>query len=126
MFPEELLDAYPDAKVILSLREEDGWYKSMMSTLWADWQAAEERESAGRRLGGAIHKALWDDDFPANGRACFQRHNENVKKLRVDKTLLEYHIGDGWEPLCSFLGVPVPDIEYTRSDDWAKHGWRRS
>lgn len=59
-------------------------------------------------------KALWDDDFERNGRSLFQRHNESVRRLVPPERLLEFQAVQGWEPLCKFLGKPVPATSYPR------------
>ena len=126
MFPTELVEAYPDAKVILSIRDEQSWYDSMMSTLWGHWcqRDVEEKHSQKRLLSRLTHELLWEDDFPKYGRRCFRNHNDTVRNLPLKTPLLEYKVGEGWEPLCKFLGVDVPDVAYPWSDDWAKLGWK--
>lgn len=47
-------------------------------------------------------------DFAANGRRDYERHNARVRALVPAERLLEYHVSDGWEPLCAFLGRAAP------------------
>ncbi|KAL1862513.1 hypothetical protein VTK73DRAFT_6765 [Phialemonium thermophilum] len=136
IFPEELLDAYPEAAVVLSTRDEDGWYASMMSTLWHHHTRRREQLQATRggeplsapqlsmaRLADKYHHHCWNDDFPAYGRETFRRHNALVKEsaARTGRRFLEYRVGEGWDRLCEFLGVAVPQIPFPRSDDWAEY-----
>ena len=55
---------------------------------------------------------LYGDDFKANGRAKFHAHNEKIRSLVPQDRLLEFHLGDGWDPLCKFLDVAKLDVEY--------------
>jgi Sulfotransferase domain len=49
----------------------------------------------------------------------FTEHNEEVRRTVPADRLLEYRVGEGWEPLCAFLGVSVPDAEFPRLNDAA-------
>lgn len=46
----------------------------------------------------------------------FNRHNASVQAAFGPERLLTYHLGAGWEPLCSFLGVDVPETPYPRGN----------
>lgn len=70
-------------------------------------------------LAAKYHAHCWGDDFAAQGRACFRRHNDLVRGL--GGAFLEYDVKTGWAPLCEFLGVPVPEGPMPRSDDWAEY-----
>lgn len=117
IFPEELLAAYPEAKVILTIRGEDEWYKSMMATVWHGHITAPAddvpREDSLRKT---FHFHCWDNDFPKNGRALFQRHNALVRSASEKREFLEFRPEDGWGTLCEFPGVPVPSEPYPRTD----------
>ena len=52
--------------------------------------------------------------------AHFRRHNEEVKRAIPPERLLIYEAGQGWEPLCKFLGVPVPDAPYPSENSKAE------
>lgn len=122
--------AYPEASIILSLRHsEDAWLASMESTLWhAHVHQPVPNPSPMTPLSDKYHKHCWGNDLPRNGRAAYRAHNELVRQLaRANRRkLLEYRPGDGWEPLCEFLGVEgdeVPREPFPKSDDWA--GYKR-
>jgi hypothetical protein len=118
----KLMDAFPDAKVILTIREADQWYESMASTPYSLKVAAEARllsrqeqqalEPAAPPLPGA---RIWADTF--SGRfedrehaiTVFERHNAEVVRIVPAHRLLIYQVSQGWSPLCGFLGVPPPD-----------------
>ncbi|PWY77587.1 hypothetical protein BO83DRAFT_461497 [Aspergillus eucalypticola CBS 122712] len=53
-------------------------------------------------------KYYFNDNFDANGRKAFEAHNSHIKDIVPAENLLVYHVKDGWEPLCEFLGKSVP------------------
>ena len=115
-FYKELADFYPKAKVILSLRDPKSWYKSVSSTIMPAMMKPKDGEQ--RRLPGIfgpllIGEKTFNYDFSeANMIAVYERHNAEVKRTIPKDRLLVFEAKDGWEPLCKFLGVPVPDKPY--------------
>lgn len=55
-----------------------------------------------------IWKYYFNDNFDANGRKAFEAHNSHIKDIVPPENLLVYHVKDGWEPLCEFLGRKPP------------------
>jgi hypothetical protein len=119
-FWKELADYYPDAKIILSSRSAESWYGSISETIlaavWApeNWppQAAEwfmmVSKVLERSFGGAKTKEELIEVFHA--------HEAAVKAAIPAERLLVHSAKDGWEPLCAFLGVPVPEGDYPRTN----------
>jgi hypothetical protein len=105
------MHAYPDAKVLLSVRDPEKWYDSVISTIYSTSSARREPDSLHARMVNAI---IWQGTF--NGRFeerdyaidVFLRHNEEVRQYVPPEKLLVYDVKQGWEPLCTFLGVEVP------------------
>ncbi|KAF2084896.1 hypothetical protein K490DRAFT_48111 [Saccharata proteae CBS 121410] len=97
LFAEDLIKAYPEAKVILTNRDVDKWAVSMKNTIF------KTRDS--------IH------NDPDTVKAVFNNHYKKIREMTPKDQLLELHFGDGWEPLCKFLGVPVPDTPWPHSND---------
>lgn len=60
-----------------------------------------------------LHAVLYGHNFPHNGRASFEAHYARVRELVPADRLLEYHVSQGWVPLCEFLDKPVPSEEGT-------------
>ena len=60
---------------------------------------------------------MFDGDFKKNARSSYERHYAHVRSLVPKDRLLEYHVQDGWEPLCKFLHVDHPEIEFPRGND---------
>lgn len=123
IFPEELIAAYPEASIILSVRDEDGWYASMTSTLWhLHTSRPADDPSPMNQLARKYHAHCWGGDFPKHGRARFREHNALVREASKGRRFLELRATDGWAPLCQFLGVPVPEgVPFPRNDDWAEY-----
>ncbi|ETS85787.1 hypothetical protein PFICI_03812 [Pestalotiopsis fici W106-1] len=121
IFPAELIEAYPEAKIILTLRsDEDKWFDSMMATLiHGHTHAPKPNPSPMAPVSSRYHRFCWNDDFPTHGREAYRKQNAVVREAARGREFLEYETGSGWAPLCEFLGLPIPDVPYPRSDDWA-------
>jgi len=116
-FYKELIAAYPDAKVILTVRDPERWYESVLSTIYQVnnkfGRALQLIPIAGRFFNG-IDTLVWDGIF--HGRfedktyaiQTFNQHIEEVKRAVPSERLLIFEAKQGWEPLCRFLNVPVP------------------
>ncbi|MEL6663657.1 MAG: sulfotransferase family protein [Pseudomonadota bacterium] len=107
----ELAEAYPDAKVLLSLRDADRWYQSTQETIFSPTlQALQADTKWGRMIKATIDDHLGGrmNDRDALIRA-FEAHNAAVRAAFADDRLLVFEARQGWGPLCAFLGVDVPD-----------------
>jgi hypothetical protein len=116
-FWRELSDAFPDALVLLSTRDVDSWWTSASSTIFealAGELSAEEirggQQSMVIDLFFKRFTPLWQDEDEA--KAAFVAHNEAVRAAIPKERLVEWQPGDGWEPICNALGLPVPDEPY--------------
>jgi hypothetical protein len=107
----ELMAFYPQAKIVLTYRTADSWWKSFEQTILQGIQRSTEPESLGIAL-------VRDKVFSgrADDRAlAIARYEDNVKAVTATvppERLLVHSLGDGWEPLCAHLGVPVPAQPY--------------
>lgn len=128
----ELMEAYPDAKVILSLHPKgpDAWYESTMETIYAPermWQFKVLRLASpwARKFGGMVTRLVWQRSHQgtmtdrAEAIAFYERHIERVKSIVPADRLLVFSADQGWEPLCRLLGVPVPAGAYPEANDRA-------
>lgn len=126
-FYKELMRAYPDAKVLLTVRDPERWYESVNSTIYRvsrskTFSPASSIASFLMRRFIPVSRVhlqmigtiIWKDTFhgkfedKAYALSVFNRHNEEVKKVVPAEKLLVYDVKEGWGPLCSFLGVDVP------------------
>ncbi|MBD3678431.1 MAG: sulfotransferase family protein [Rhodobacteraceae bacterium] len=107
----ELAAAYPKAKVILTWRDPEAWYRSFSNTILQRFGEDAEPESLGVAL---IRKQVFDGrpEDPDHAMAVYCANAEAVRHEIPPERLLVYEPGDGWEPLCAFLDVPVPDQPY--------------
>ena len=121
----ELAAHYPEAKVLLSVRDPDSWYESVHETIFrAMTETDEERVPPSVRNQLKMARALvLEGDF--GGRfedrehaiGVYLAHNEAVKNAFPPDRLLVYEVASGWEPLCAFLGAPVPEGDFPRVND---------
>lgn len=110
---------FTDARVLLSRRDPEKWYASVMNTIYPSSRAAAESDDPGQRQFGLwameiIWKGVFDDrmDDKAHVIDVYERHNQSVIHEVPAERLLVFEPGDGWAPLCQFLGVDVPDTDY--------------
>ncbi|KAI7883572.1 hypothetical protein K492DRAFT_235361 [Lichtheimia hyalospora FSU 10163] len=150
VFYKELMQYYPDSKVILVVRSPESWYKSVQRTILPLVRLS--RKFKDRMLPDHVKqvRALWLQSFiykneqqkvpmdiqevyrllfdPVAMRQMYMDHIEDVKRTVPSERLLVMTLGhDGWDPLCQFLGVPVPkDLPYpcsNSSDDFSDIFW---
>jgi hypothetical protein len=127
-FYAELMDTFPDAKVLLTVRDPDAWYESAQKTIFVAQAAARSGELTGPISPAAtamIAALIWDGTFEGrfDDRAfaidAFERHNAAVKAAVPAERLLVHEIGEGWDPLVAFLDVECPDTPFPRLNDTA-------
>ncbi len=133
---KELADHYPEAKVVLSVRDAERWYDSMTDTIyWVNYDHAANMERGlmqtydpqarivhnilevtGR---GMIFEDTFEGQFTDKAYTLqrFQHHIDAVKQEISADRLLVFEVKQGWEPLCEFLDVPVPDGPFPHVND---------
>ena len=129
-FYQELMRHYPDAKVLLSVRDPDKWYASALKTIYsshrpslANWLF---RLNPRNRYWQGLISTIWKNTFQgrfedkAYAIDVFQRHNAEVQRVVPAERLLVYDVKEGWEPLCRFLDVPVPNTPFPHLNDAAE------
>jgi hypothetical protein len=122
VFIHELLRAYPNAKVILVIREKGAWIKSMLATLvHAHTDPQANINSPMRPLADKYHHYCWHDDFVRHGTEFYDHYLQEVRSLVKKDRLLEYRVEDGWASMCAHLEKQVPERAFPRHDDWAKY-----
>ncbi|HEY7008739.1 MAG TPA: sulfotransferase [Jatrophihabitantaceae bacterium] len=115
---QALTAAYPDALVLLSTRRDAAtWLASARATVLDS--SPENKMEDDPSLPGfeamlrdivASFAPDWRDDAAA--MAGYDRHNAAVRRLVPRERLVEWQAGDGWQPLCTALGVAVPDEDF--------------
>lgn len=123
-FWRELAEFYPEAKVVLTTRDVDAWYKSYNDTILALVAAmdriADPHLRATLEMGGSIVGPRVFDGRPhepEHAKAVFRNHLESVRAALPADRLLVFDVREGWESLCAFLGVAVPETPFPRLND---------
>ena len=112
-FWKEISQEHPDALVLLSVREVDDWWASADRTIFA----ISRREAPPGPVFPAQFEMVktllrtrftpaWSDERTA--KQAYLRHNDEVRRSAARDRLLEWHPGDGWEPICARLGLALP------------------
>jgi hypothetical protein len=125
-FWPEVSAKYPDAPVILSTRTDaETWWRSAEATIFAGLQGI-ERSTEGDSFVDmweaiATHRftSRWREREPA--MEAYEAHNAAVRAGVPAERLIEWQPGDGWEPLCQALQLPVPDEPFPHlntTEDW--------
>jgi hypothetical protein len=119
----EIAAHYPDAKVLLTLRDADKWFDSVHATIYQSIESWPAREPGHHRdMLEMAWKIVVEHTF--GGRlddrdhaiAVFRAYEEEVRRTIAPERLLAYDVSQGWEPLCAFLEVPVPDTPFPRTN----------
>src|ERR1700683_1459736 len=133
-FYRELMDAYPQAKVLLSVRDGEAWERSFRETIWTMSygqslmpllaHARAEVDPRWRRYLARVARMFWGaaGSFAAGSEPAqlieqMAAHTEQVKRVVPAERLLVWEVGEGWEPLCEFLGVDVPAEPLPHAND---------
>ncbi|WP_156839332.1 sulfotransferase family protein [Novosphingobium aquimarinum] len=128
-FWRELHAYYPEAKVVLTTRSAESWYASVTSTIYNDDNFAAMPENPlknilTRHIGPQPRDILKDK---AAAIAWFEAREAEIIATVPSDQLLVLPVGSGWEPLCEFLGVDVPDVAYPKvnsAEEWHESATR--
>ncbi len=122
-FWREIAAHYPNAKVILSLRPEAAWLKSIHATIHESLKARAERPTEHLRAMGEmaydiIERRTFDGRLsdPEHALAVYRAHIAAVKAEIAPERLLIYDVAEGWAPLCRHLGVAIPAEPFPRTN----------
>jgi hypothetical protein len=119
----QIAEHFPDAKVLHTVRDPDKWFDSTQATIFAPQGAAAraDGDSVQTRFFnsfiGDLRPHLADRAYMTD---FFRKHTEAVKAAIAPKRLLVFEVGEGWERLCKFLGVPVPAEPYPSENSTAE------
>ena len=107
----ELIDVYPQAKVVLTYRSPESWWASFEKTILQGMAQSTDPASLGIAL---IRDQVFGGhpDDRAHALALYEANVAAVKATIPASRLLVHNLGDGWEPLCKHLGVAVPEVAY--------------
>lgn len=113
----ELMDYYPDAKVLHTVRDPDKWFDSTQATIFSPGSMDRFAEGPMALFMGHI-KRFYGGDMNDRGFMTdfFRRHTERVVATVPPERLLVFNVAEGWDPLCAFLGVETPATPYPREN----------
>jgi hypothetical protein len=121
-FWRELAAYYPQAKILLSVRDSQAWFESTQATIFAPvWidhlEASPQKTFLERTVTAPFGERIHERDFMIR---AFEAHVGAVERTIPAERLLKYDVKAGWTPLCRFLDLPVPDVPFpcvnTRED----------
>ncbi len=122
---KKLMDFYPDAKVILTIRDDESWIKSwnvlnrqvlnsftfrfLAKVPYTSFKLQKDIHNK-MILGkdGAFKGALTDEEL----KQKFNEWNQSVIDYVPSDRLLVYQVKDGWDPICKFLNKPNPGTPF--------------
>ncbi|UOQ42856.1 hypothetical protein MUN89_12885 [Halobacillus salinarum] len=126
LFWKQLSEHYPDAVVLLSVRENvEDWWESVDSTILKharkamspDWQEGRDLVAMLEQFTGTK-----DWDHPEVMKNAYLKHNQEVRNAIPSDRLVEWKAADGWEPICHALNLPVPDKPFpwlNKRNEWS-------
>ena len=127
----ELVAAYPQAKVIHTVRPEKDWWRSFSETIAALLTSDQQMPQpphvlalmrvASEMISQAFGGFLTDKELAI---AAYRRRTPEVRAAIPPERLLVFDVSEGWQPLCRFLDVAVPATPFPRlnsTEEW----WRR-
>lgn len=115
-----LAETYPEAKVLLTVRPEESWYRSFSKTIGKVFRVHHQMELPPHItqmldvMSGLLEREtfkgpLEDKDVAL---AAYRQRTEDVKAAIPAERLLVFDVAEGWEPLCRFLEVDIPDVPF--------------
>lgn len=122
-FWREIAARFPDARVLLTLRDPESWFESVHATIYPvikSWPTREpghfrdtmqmaEEIIVNQTFGGRL-------DDRDHAIATYRAYQDEVRRTIAPERLLAYDVSEGWEPLCAFLDVPVPETSFPRTN----------
>jgi len=118
-FWRDIADAFPAATILLSSRSGDDWWRSFDKTIAENFRR--DPIPGGEKFHGMVTALLQRTFTPnpldeAEAVRAYERHNEEVRKEAPPDRFVEWHPGDGWEPLCAALDVAIPDEPFPHTN----------
>lgn len=134
-FVDQLIQAYPDAKVVIVQRDFESWWPSYKSELLDTLFSPVAQVAVfllervmGVRSGPTMRKVHFGffgakdrAGIEANARAAYDAYYKKIREMVPPENRLEHDLGDGWGPLCAFLGKEVPDVPFPRVNERKAH-----
>ena len=132
-FWPQLMHVYPEAKIVLSIRDADEWFESARNTIFQSMDSnLLTKDQALRTRIEMLKEIIVDGTFDGdltNKDKCIKTYKENIERCRSEvpsDRLIEFNISLGWEPLCRGLDLKIPQQPYPHVNKAAEfaHRWR--
>lgn len=124
-FWSDISTTFPDALILLSVRDPDAWWQSASNTIFPAMANAyfvpDAPDDGWTRMARGMMAGFspdWQDEQSA--KAAFLAYNDQVRATAPADRLLEWQTGDGWAPICSALGLDVPDRPFPHANATAQ------
>lgn len=113
-FWKALADYYPEAKIILTVRDPVRWFESIDETIMSQMLVEGTKgspfgELMQRIVWGTVDNRMQEKDFMVS---YFENRNKEIIESVPAERLLVFKVKEGWGPLCEFLSLPVPDEDF--------------
>lgn len=124
-FWRELSVAYPEAVVIHTIRPAEAWWASYSETImkFIEIARSEAGDGPAREMSEWSAEAIGRQTFGTDvadreaGLRAFDKRRDEVRAAIPEDRLLVFNVAEGWEPLCDFLGLPVPETPFPRANN---------
>ncbi len=126
-FWKELMDYYPEARIVLTIRDSESWYESAYNTIF---RQSRERDSGPGSKRTAhqdlMHKIVIQQTFDEQMEdrnhliKAYEQRNEEIQRVVPPERLLVFRVSEGWGPLCQFLDKPVPTESFPKTNTTAE------
>jgi len=123
-FFEEIFQQFPDAKVILTLRDPESWYESVQNTIFEALELSAHNPDLGKRESQGLTRRLileytfgnryWEKEHVIE---VYRNHIQRVIKVVPQERLLQYDVKDGWKPLCDYFQKSIPVEPFPRLNE---------
>jgi hypothetical protein len=120
---EQTASAFPNAKIIHTERPEEAWWNSFNGTIGKLFATYHELDVPAHIMEQfhVMHDWLIQGTFTDftdrdAAIAAYRANNHRVREVIPAERLLVFQVADGWPPLCEFLGAPVPDEPFPRTN----------
>ena len=127
IYYRQIMEAFPEARIILTVRDAERWYQSTYDTLYQfalkGEESSPEIHSMQSRLYRMTNTMIWNGLFGGRfsdkeyATEVFRNHNQEVVRNIDPGNLLVYDVKQGWKPLCAFMGVDVPPEDFPHVND---------
>jgi len=118
-FWREISSAYPDSRILLSTRDSGDWWRSINATILENFRrGAPPGTDAWFAMTADLMSRHFSSGPPGEleAIAAYEKHNDEVRRTAPRDRLIDWRPGDGWEPLCTALGVAVPDEPFPHTN----------